>query len=314
MSGSAEESVPDGTPDVTVVLPTKDRPEMLARAVQAVADQEYAGDIEILVVFDGTEPIAPDVRLPARRTLRTLVNERTPGLAGNRNTGYLAATGHYVAACDDDDVWFPDKLTRQLELLRSRPDAIGAGSGSTFHFEGKDSPRPAELPELTFEELLSHRHPEVHASSYVFERRRLLDEIGLVDEQLPAGYGEDFELLLRATRLGPLVCVREPLLRVYQHRSSFFADRWRNIDEALEHLMAKVPEFERAPHGLARMEGQRAFAKAAVGDRRDALRLARRALRRNPRQRQALAALVVSSRLMSADRVLTTARRFGKGI
>ena len=301
-------------PTVSVVVPTKDRPQMLERALRAIVAQDYAGALEVIVVFDGTDPELPAIDLPEGRTLQALVNTRTPGLAGNRNTGYLAATGTYVAACDDDDVWFPYKLTRQMRLLRSRPDACGAGAGSAFHFEGKDTPRPAELPELTFDVLLDERHPEVHASTYLFDRRRLLDEIGLVDEELPAGYGEDFELLLRATRLGPFVCVREPLIRAYQHRSSFFADRWRNIDEALEHLIAKVPEFERAPHGLARMEGQRAFALAAVGDRRESRRLARSALKRDRRQRQAWASLVVSTRILSADRVLTLARRFGRGI
>ncbi len=301
-------------PTVSVVVPTKDRPQMLERALRAIVAQDYAGDLEVIVVFDGTEPELPSIDLPEGRGLRALVNNRRPGLAGNRNTGYLDATGVYVAACDDDDVWFPDKLTRQIALLSGRPDACGAGAGSVFHFEGTDTERPAELADLTFDELLHERHAEVHASTYVFERLRLLEEIGLVDEELPAGYGEDSELLLRATRLGPLVCVQEPLIRAYMHRSSFFADRWRNIDEALEHLIAKVPEFQSAPRGLARMEGQRAFAKAAVGDRREARRMARSALRRNKLQRQAWAALIVSTGLLSADRVLTLARRFGKGI
>ena len=301
-------------PAVTVVVPTKDRPYLLRRAVQTVVEQDYPGEVHCLIVFDGTTPEAPDVTLPVGRTLRTLVNTRTPGLAGNRNTGYLAAQGEYVAACDDDDEWFPDKLRAQIELLSCRPDASGAGTGSLFHFEGKDTPRPADLPELTFAELLERRHPEVHASSFVFRRRRLLDEIGLVNEKLPAGYGEDFELLLRATKVGPFVCVQRPLVRAHQHRSSFFAERWHNIDDALSYLIDLVPEFADAPDGLARMEGQRAFAKAALGERREATWLAVRALRRSRSSRQAWAALLIAAHLVSAERVLAMARRAGRGI
>lgn len=301
-------------PTVTVVVPTKDRPMLLRRAVQTVMDQDYPGQLDCLIVFDGTEPVTPEVTYGPNRSVRTLVNTRTPGLAGNRNTGYLSAGGEFVAACDDDDEWFPQKLRSQILLLEQRPDASGAGSGSTFCFEGKDTPRPADIGDLTFEELLARRHPEVHASTYVFRRRQLLDQIGLVDEKLPAGYGEDFELLLRAARLGPFVCVPEPLIRAHQHRQSFFADRWRTIDDALAYLIALVPEFEQAPQGLARMQGQQAFAKAAVGDRVDAAKLAVRALRRSPRARQAWAALLVCAHLVSADRVLASARRLGRGI
>jgi glycosyltransferase involved in cell wall biosynthesis len=299
---------------VTVVVPTKDRPQLLQRAVDAVLRQDYPGDIECLVVFDGTEPRLPKLEVPAGRTLRALVNERTPGLAGNRNTGYLAASGDVVAACDDDDEWFPHKLRTQVPLFSARPEASCVASGSTFHFEGHDVDRPAGRPELTFDDLLAERHPEVHISTCVFPRRLLLETIGLVDEKLPAGYAEDFELMLRAARIGPIVCVRQPLARVYQHRSSFFADKWRTMDEALAYLIDQVPEFERAPTGLARMEGQRAFAKAAAGDRRQAVQLAVRSLRRSPKVKQSWFTFIVAAGVMKPEQVLTLARRFGRGI
>jgi glycosyltransferase involved in cell wall biosynthesis len=311
---TSSRSVPRQWPSVTVVVPTKDRPALLERALRAVVEQDYPGEIECVVVFDGTEPALPEIETGPRRTVRALVNDRTPGLAGNRNTGYLVAMGDYVAACDDDDEWFPDKLSTQLPLFEQRPDASCVASGSTFHFEGHDVERPATLPELDFDELLAERHPEVHISTCVFPRKLLLETIGLVDENLPASYAEDFELLLRAARVGPIVCVRRPLARVYQHRSSFFADKWRNIDQALEYLMNAVPEFERAPSGLARMEGQRAFAKAAVGDRREAVRLAMRSLRRSPKVKQSWFTFLVAAHVMKPEQVLTLARRFGRGI
>lgn len=301
-------------PVVTVVVPTKDRPQLLQRAVRSILEQDYDGSIECLVVFDGTEPTAPAVDVGPGRTLRLLTNDRTPGLAGNRNTGYLAAAGEFVAGCDDDDEWFPDKLSIQIAALKQRPDACGIGSGSLFHFEGVDTPRAAELPELSLPELLAHRHPEVHASTYVFCRDKLLYQIGLVNEKLPASYGEDFELLLRATRFGPFLCVQRPLIRAYMHRSSFFADKWRSIDDALAYLIDLVPEFQDAPTGLARMEGQRALAKAAYGDRRGAIQLAVRSLRRSRTVEQSWAAILVATGLVSAERVLATARRFGRGV
>lgn len=301
-------------PLITAVVPTMNRPQLLVRAVQSVIDQDYPGEIECLVVYDGTDPVLPEVRLRPGRTVQVLVNSRTKGLAGNRNTGYLAATGELVGSCDDDDEWLPGKLRAQVDLLRKHPEASAAASGFVYHYRGKDIPRLAELPALTFADLLNDRHIEANASTYLIPRAELVGEIGLVDEQLPGSYAEDYELLLRASRLGPIVCVEEPQSRVYLHDSSFFASRWQTINDALVYLLDRVPEFSQDPKGLARIEGQIAFSHAALGNRAAAAKWALRSLRKSRRARQSYAALVVASRLVSADRVLATARRFGRGI
>ncbi|MCU1566041.1 MAG: glycosyl transferase, family 2 [Pseudarthrobacter sp.] len=305
---------PASWPQVTAVIPTMDRPQLLVRAVQSVIDQDYPGEIECLVVYDGTKPVRPDVRLRDGRTLKVLVNNRTPGLAGNRNTGYLAATGELVGSCDDDDEWLSGKLKAQVDLLRKHPEASAAASGFLYHYRGRDIPRQAELPVLTFSDMLRERHLEANASTYLIPRAELLNKIGLVDEQLPGSYAEDYELLLRAARLGPIVCVKEPQSRVYLHDSSFFASRWRTINDALLYLLDKVPEFRQDPAGLARIEGQLAFSQAASGNRGLAAKWALRSLRKSRRARQSYAALVVASGLASADRVQAAARRFGRGI
>jgi GT2 family glycosyltransferase len=324
MDGNSEVSGPSsasdwrseatGWPLVTAVIPTKDRPQLLVRAVQSVLDQDYPGDIECLVVYDCAEPVMPEVRPRDGRTVQVLVNNRTPGLAGNRNTGYLAATGELVGSCDDDDEWLPGKLRAQVELLRKHPEASAAASGFVYHYRGKDIPRKAELPALTFEHLLNDRHLEANASTYLIPRAELLTDIGLVDEQLPGSYAEDYELLLRAARLGPIVCVQQPQSRVHLHDSSFFASRWQTINDALVYLLDRVPEFRQDPAGLARIEGQIAFSHAALGNRASAAKWALRSLRKSRRARQSYAALVVASSLVSADRVMSTARRFGRGI
>jgi glycosyltransferase involved in cell wall biosynthesis len=299
---------------VTAVIPTKDRPLLLARAVQSVIDQDYPGDVECMVVFDGTHPVAPSVELKQGRSLTLLVNNRTPGLAGNRNTGYVAAAGDLVGSCDDDDEWLPGKLRAQVAVLREHPGAIAAASGFFYHYREKDIERRAAWPLLTFEDMINDRHLEANASTYLIPREDLLGRIGLVDEMLPGSYAEDYELLLRAARLGPIACVEDPQSRVYLHDSSFFASRWQTINDALRYLLQRVPEFYEDDAGLARIEGQIAFANAALGNRRQAVRSASRSLRRSPSVRQSYAALAVACGLISADRVLATARRFGRGI
>ena len=98
-------------PSVSVVVPTRDRPELLRAALGAILDQDYPGAIEVIVVYDHSRAgsVARNGAQPKRR-VRVISNSRTPGLAGARNTGILAATGELVAFCDDDDEWLPGKL------------------------------------------------------------------------------------------------------------------------------------------------------------------------------------------------------------
>jgi hypothetical protein len=138
--------------------------------------------------------------------------------------------------------------------------------------------------------------------------------VGLIDEEIPGSYGEDYDWLLRAARIGPIEVVRAPLVRAHWHRSSFFADRWRTIVEAIQYLLRKHPEFRSDPRGRARLYGRLAFANAAAGDRAQARRWAWRTIRLDPRERRAYLALAVASRVVSAESLLNLANRFGRGI
>src|ERR1700735_864324 len=112
-------------PSVGVVIPTHDRPDQVRAALAAVREQDYPGKVCAVVVFDRTEP---DATL-AGGDVAVLANERSPGLAGARNTGILALDTDLVAFCDDDDRWLPGKLTAQVRALLSAPGAEFASCG-----------------------------------------------------------------------------------------------------------------------------------------------------------------------------------------
>jgi glycosyltransferase involved in cell wall biosynthesis len=300
-------------PSVTAIVATRDRPVLLRRALTAIMGQDYPGRIDCVVVFDQSEPHELDVEVPDNRGLTTISNQRTPGLPGGRNTGILTTRSDLVAFCDDDDEWLPTKISSQVRLLAEHPESPVASCGILVHFQDRDRPRLAPDEPLGYDDFLRSRVMEVHPSTLLIRRDRL-DEIGLVDEEIPGGYGEDYEWLLRSARVGPVVSVPEALTRVYWHTSSFFFDRWRTIASALEYLLIKHPEFNREPLGLARLQGQMAFAHAGMGNRSEARALAREALRANPRDRRALAALVASSGVVQAETISKVAHHFGRGV
>jgi glycosyltransferase involved in cell wall biosynthesis len=301
---------PAAWPAVGVVIPTHNRPDQLRAALAAVLGQDYPGEVRAVVVFDRSEP---DPSLASRR-VTVLGNSRTPGLAGARNTGILALDTELVAFCDDDDVWLPEKLTAQVSQLRAVPGAEFASCGIAVEFGDHRTPRLAGSAEVTYADLLRSRMVMVHSSTYLAVRGALLTGIGLVDENIPGGQNEDWDLALRAARRHPIVNADAPLVQVAWGSSSYFARQWESKAAALQWMLERYPDIGRDPAGAARVYGQLAFAYACLGRRRESGRWAVRALRRNWHERRVPFALAVASGAVSGSTVLRVLHQRGHGI
>jgi glycosyltransferase involved in cell wall biosynthesis len=298
-----------GRPSVSVVVPTRDRPELLHRAVTSILAQSFPGDLECIVVFDQSPPAPLSFESTAGRQVRVLTNDRTRGLAGARNTGIVSGSGSLIAFCDDDDEWHPDKLSLQADRLQSAEFVV---CGVRIHHAGHETVR-LPPPEIGLADLVRSRITAVHPSTFVIRRDALIG-MGLVDEKIPGSYGEDYDLLMRAARRGPIVAVAEPLADVHWHRQSFFAEGWSSRASALEYLLDKHPEFAGDRRGLARMQGRIAFAQAALQRRAAAGRSSWRAIRNNPAERRAYLALAVASGAVPASLIMRLANQRGRGI
>lgn len=106
-------------PLVTVVIPTRNRPLLVKRAVQSALAQTLK-ELEIIVAIDGPDE-ATRIELAQIDDLRLRVIELpiSKGGADARNSGVFAAEGEWVAFLDDDDEWLPQKLELQLETAKS---------------------------------------------------------------------------------------------------------------------------------------------------------------------------------------------------
>lgn len=286
---------------------------MLREALAAVRRQGVAGRVETLVVFDRSAPDHGLVRDDPHRPVRVLVNSRTPGLAGARNTGIEAARADLVAFCDDDDVWLPGKLEAQLVAMAGAPRAVLATCGIRVEFAGGTHERVVPRERVSHRDLISDRHAELHPSSFLVRRSALLGRLGLVEEEVPGGFGEDYDLLLRASALYPVVNVATPLVLVRWGAQSYFFRRWETMTAGLS-WMLDHHDFDEVPRGSARVRGQVAFAQAASGRHRESLRWARQALRRNLHEPRAYLALAVSARLVTPRLVMESLHRLGRGI
>jgi len=296
-------------PTVATIVATRDRPELLRETLAAIDAQDYEGAITTIVVFDQTEPDHTLAVPHGNRQVIVVPNSRVQGLQGARNTGMQATSSDLIAFCDDDDVWVPSKIRRQVEVFESNPDVHFVGSGVTVAYEGKNVERIREDPRVTFRDLLRSRVFEAHPSTFLMRRAELVDKMGLIDEDVPGGYGEDYEWLLRATRYTDMLLVPAALVTVRWHTASFYAERWQMRIDGLQYILDGYPEFETEPVGLARIYGQMAFAKASLGDRKGAADLVKKTLKLNPKERRAALALAVAAGVPSATIVSQLQKR-----
>ncbi|ALE91523.1 glycosyl transferase [Arthrobacter alpinus] len=299
---------------VTTIIATRNRPEMLREAIASVVGQSYTGAIEVLVIFDQCEPDMTLQSANPRRIVRVLSNARAPGLAGARNTGIEAASGEFIAFCDDDDYWKSGKIAAQVELLTRNPAAEFSTCDISVNYSGEFHDRQLGKSVITFQDLLRDRHTELHPSTFLMRRDAVVQGFGLVGEDVPGGFGEDYDFLLRVSRRHPIVHVAQTMTVVRWGGQSFFFQRWQTMLEGLSWILAKYPEFETVPAGSARIRGQVAFAHAALGQRKKALRWATSAAQRNPFEPRAPLAIAVAWGLVSPERVMRTLHSRGRGI
>ena len=305
-------------PSVGVVIPTRNRPELVRRAIAGVRDQRYPGELKILVVYDQTEP---DYLLSAFASAEgvegtVLTNWRTSGLAGARNTGILALDTELVAFCDDDDEWQPDKLRRQVAALLAEPDAEFATCAIEVEYEGTHTPRLAGLSRVTVDELTRSRMSMLHSSSFLIRRAALVagTSIGLVAEDAPGSQNEDWDLLLRAARRAPIVHLDEPLVRVLWGRTSHYAYEYATKISSLRWMMQRHPEISGCRPGAARVYGQLACWSAATGNRSQAWQFSKEAVRANWKEPRTAIALAAMTGAVKVENVLSALHRRGRGI
>lgn len=113
------------SPFFTVIIPTYNRAGLLQEAIQSVFNQTFE-DFELIVVDDhSTDDTKNIVDAFCDNRIQYIVNNRTKGPSGTRNSGMLKARGKWIAFLDDDDVWLPQKLSLQYKKIQEVDHTTG---------------------------------------------------------------------------------------------------------------------------------------------------------------------------------------------
>lgn len=277
-------------PELTVVIPTKDRSDLLRRSVGSVLAE--GGDIEVIVVDDASAPEHARVidDICSHERVRLIRNPTSMFAPHARNQGLAAAHGRYWASLDDDDEWLPGKWKRQRAFLEAQgfPDDMVLLSGFRASLEGGRTeeyrPKVGDPERITSLRELFDRAP-VHAFSYTFVApTALVSGIGGWDEEMV--WGEYTDLLIRfgaAARIAGLPSIDTVAYRWHERVDGRVGRDWTRKGQGIRRLLEKHADaFEASPDVLATYLHVLGVTELRMGHRARAARALMQAVRRAP--------------------------------
>jgi len=231
-------------PRVSVVIPTHQRLSMLKEAVASVQAQTLApAQVELIVVDDGSSDGTWAWLEEQGDLLRNQRHDTRRGPSAARNTGAAIAKAELIAFLDSDDLFKPDKLARQLELLDAAPALALCHSNEIWLRDGKplrQRPKHEKRGGWIFEHCL----PMCRISpSATVIRRSVFEALGGFDEALEVA--EDYELWLRLTCQHEVGFIDAPLTIKRGGHADQLSFKYGQIErfriEALRRLLARAP-------------------------------------------------------------------------
>jgi glycosyltransferase involved in cell wall biosynthesis len=231
-------------PVVSIILPTFGRLQYLRSTVASIYQQTLQ-DWELIVADDGsdveTRTYLQTLEADSRVKLVWLTHTGVP--AAVRNAALGEARGEYVAFLDSDDLWAPDKLSRQVASLRSRP-TCGWCYTAVSHIDGPGRPmaEPVFGPWIPCEGAVFERlvtGPIVIRTPSVLARRELVAAAGGFDDTIRSG--EDYDLWLRLALLSDVALLDETLVQVRRHEANLSQD-WEIAFAGRDHSLHKLQD------------------------------------------------------------------------
>ena len=225
--------------EVTAIITTHNRLELLPRALESVLQQTLPPD-EIIIVNDGStdgtqawlQQLEADVKV---------INQSQQGISAARNVAINAANGQWLAFLDDDDSWLPDKLEKQLQAIKASPgyrlchgEEIWIRNGKRVNAMRKHRKQGGWIfPQCLPLCVISPSATMIHHSVF--------DGLGLFDENLPAC--EDYDLWLRFCAIEPVLFIDTPLITKYGGHDDQLSRKYWGMDrfrlQSLEKILHK---------------------------------------------------------------------------
>lgn len=216
-------------PTVSVIIPTYNRAQLIAMAIDSVLAQTYK-DLEIIVVddssTDNTEELVKGF-IKRDNRIKYIKHDINKGGAEARNTGIKNARGDYVAFLDSDDMWVSEKLERQINIFEENDDIALVYSNfirvndAGEHIGLGIKPKTI-ISGFIFREILL-RKVYVPLQTWIV-RKDCFEEVGGFDTEFRTSHDRD--MIVRIARQYKIFGVKEPLTLFRRHT---ITPRLRNV-------------------------------------------------------------------------------------
>lgn len=212
-------------PQFSIILPAFNAAPFIKQTIGSILAQT-CGDFELLVIDDGSSDMTAEIA-SAMDPRVTVHKQQNQGIALARNAGIAKASGKWIAFMDHDDIWHPQKLSTQAEVLEFNTEC-DVVFGEFIRWDPRTPPHflDATLDAKLIDEDLSgnilHRLVQTNwvLLSTAVIRREVFDRVGLFDPKMPPS--DDWDFFLRVAESSRFVKLAQPvtLYRVHEGQTS----------------------------------------------------------------------------------------------
>lgn len=226
-------------PLVSVIIPTRNRPQFLREAIESVQNQTYQ-NWELIVVDDGSDEAVPRSVLEGTQFGRLIRIEESAGVSNARNIGIDEAKGEFLAFLDDDDIWSENKLALQVKVMMECP-AVGLCGGGSLPVDENGTPvdSPNIRPGYVSLESLSIWVSIPGSASNALVRTCVLRETGGFDPSLHRS--EDWDLWWRIANVSQVFNVADVTVMIRRHSAFRRPTNYKEILAARSKLHDRLP-------------------------------------------------------------------------
>jgi len=249
-------------PKVSIITPVYNGEKYLAKTIRSVQKQKFKNFEHIFIddkSSDKSTAIIKKYKKNDPRIRLILRKKRSGSPAVGRNTGLKYSKGKFIAFLDHDDLWFEDKLEKEVKLLESKDDLVLVFSQIKMLLENgkiKDYPRiiPKNLNRKNQLRLLL-KNNFIHPVSVLF-KKEVVQKIGYLKPNLRGT--DDFEFWLRIAKKYPIQAIYKPLAIWRKHHTSLSQKKEIKMHYS---LISVLKNFKRDKNKKIKKEAEKTIAR-----------------------------------------------------
>jgi len=209
---------------ITVLMSVYNGSRWLDEAIQSVLNQTFIA-FEFIIINDGSTDNSLEIinQFAAGDPRIVVINKLNTGLADSLNQGIEQARGEWIARIDADDVCEPERLSKQYTCAQSTSSLVLIGTGLR---EIDEQGRPGKVylypaaHKVLVRQLITARRFFAHSTA--FYRTETVKALGGYRARIKRA--QDWDLWLRLSEVGDMVCLSEPLVKLRKHAGQISHD------------------------------------------------------------------------------------------